>query len=137
MEFHERLKWLRKNKKYTQVQVAEALQITSRQYQRLEANSAKPHYENLLALADFFSVPLDFLVGRGVFSNWEIIIKKKSEIIEILENLSPFFKSFSLENNFSFFISILPVIFEKIELDEKKDELILFPKISLDSLKKL
>ena len=76
MEFHNRLKWLRKNKKSTQVQAAKALHITDRQYQRFEAGDAKPSYENLLALADFFDVPLDFLAGRGVFSDWDAVIGK-------------------------------------------------------------
>lgn len=126
MEFHERLKWLRKNKNCTQLQVANALQITHRQYQRLEANDAKPHYENLISLADFFSVPIDFLAGRGVFASWDIIAEHKSEVIQVIEEISPFFKSLNLNENFSLFVSLLPVIFQKIEIDTTKNKLALY-----------
>ena len=137
MEFHNRLKWLRKHKKSTQVQAAKALHITDRQYQRFEAGDAKPSYENLLALADFFNVPLDFLVGRGVFSDWNAVIGKQSEIIQAMEKISPFFKSLKLEENFPLFLSFLPVAFEKIEYNEADSSLSLYPLISLDALKSL
>lgn len=137
MEFHNRLKWLRKNKKSTQVQAAKALHITDRQYQRFEAGDAKPSYENLLALADFFNIPLDFLVGRGVFADWNAVIGKQAEIIQTLEKTSPFFENLKLEDNFPLFISLLPVIFEKIEYDETENSLSLYPSLSLDALKSL
>lgn len=65
MEFSDRLKALRKSQKITQVVLAAQLCLTERQYQRLEANDSKPMYENLLALADYFDVSLDYLVGRS------------------------------------------------------------------------
>lgn len=42
MNFYERLCMLRKERKETQVQVAEAIGITDRQYQRFEAGSKNP-----------------------------------------------------------------------------------------------
>lgn len=65
MDFHCRLKELRKTKRLTQVQLAEQLGLTERQYQRLEASDSKPMYDNLIALADYFNVSLDFLTGRS------------------------------------------------------------------------
>ena len=137
MEFHDRLKWLRKYKKCTQVQVADALHFTDRQYQRFEANDAKPSYENLVALADFFDVPLDFLAGRGVFADWNAVIGKQSEIIQTLQNISPYFENLKLEDNFPLFLSFLPVVFEKIEYNEAENSLSLYLSISLDALKSL
>ncbi len=61
----ERLKQLRKEKHVTQVQVAEALKQTPRAYQYYEAGQNIPEFSNLLALADFFDVSLDYLVGRS------------------------------------------------------------------------
>lgn len=62
--FGTQLKTLRKQYKVTQKQVAEKINITERNYQAYEANTQKPTYDNLIALADFFNVSLDFLVGR-------------------------------------------------------------------------
>ena len=64
MKFYERLRELRAERKETQVQVAQAIEITSRQYQGLEAGTSVPNFYNLCALADHFGVSLDYLVGR-------------------------------------------------------------------------
>lgn len=65
MDFSERLRELRKEKKETQIQVAKAIEITDRQYQRFEAGENLPGFENLCALADHFGVTLDYLAGRS------------------------------------------------------------------------
>ena len=49
----------------TQVQMAEAMQISERQYQNLEGGASKPGFDQLLFLADFFDVSLDYRVGRS------------------------------------------------------------------------
>lgn len=64
MKLQERMKELRKEKKETQVQVALAIGITDRQYQRFEAGKQKPGFDNFCALADYFGVTLDYLAGR-------------------------------------------------------------------------
>ena len=64
MDFSERLRELRKEKKETQVQTAKEIEITDRQYQRFEAGENLPGFENLCALADHFGVTLDYLAGR-------------------------------------------------------------------------
>ena len=61
----QRLRELRKEKKETQAQVAEAVGITDRQYQRFETGKQKPGFENFCALADHFGVSLDYLAGRS------------------------------------------------------------------------
>ena len=58
-----RLKELRKLNNVTQKQVAEAINIAERNYQRLEAGY-NPNHETLVALADYFKVSLDYLTGR-------------------------------------------------------------------------
>lgn len=61
----ERLKLLRKEKHVTQAQVAEFLNQTPRAYQYYEAGTNIPEFSKLIALADFFDVSLDYLVGRS------------------------------------------------------------------------
>lgn len=64
MELSERLRELRKEKNETQEVAARAIGITLRQYQRLENANSNPRYAVFCALADHFSVPLDYLAGR-------------------------------------------------------------------------
>lgn len=63
--FGERLKLLRTERKLTQKFMSEKFEITERAYQRYEANRSTPHFHTLIALADFFDVSIDYLVGRS------------------------------------------------------------------------
>ncbi|WP_242359713.1 helix-turn-helix domain-containing protein [Lactococcus petauri] len=63
--FVNRLVELRKNNNYKQTDVAEASKVSYRQYQSYEAGKAEPKLTTLIALADFFDVSLDYLVGRS------------------------------------------------------------------------
>ena len=62
--FSERVKELRKSKGLTQRQMAAALGITERSYQRYEAEN-NPNNDTLIKLADFFNVSTDYLLGRS------------------------------------------------------------------------
>lgn len=64
MNFESRLKQLRQKSTLSQKAVAEALGITLRQYQRFESGEQRPGYDNLIRIADFFQVSLDWLTGR-------------------------------------------------------------------------
>ena len=63
--FGNRLKSLRQLNNLTQKQMASKFKITERAYQRYEGDQSTPHYNTLIALADFFNVSLDYLVGRS------------------------------------------------------------------------
>ena len=62
--FQQRLIEQRKLNNKTQRQVADYLQITQPSYIRYENGSAEPSLENLLKLADYFDVSVDYLLGR-------------------------------------------------------------------------
>ena len=64
MIFNDRIKALRKERGMTQEQTAQALSITLRNYQRIEADGNTPNYINLVRFADFFDVSMDYLAGR-------------------------------------------------------------------------
>ena len=64
MIFNERLKMLRAESGLTQVQVAEQLSLAYRNYQRLEADGNTPNFANLVQIANFFQVSMDYLAGR-------------------------------------------------------------------------
>ena len=64
MTFPERLTDLRKERKLTQKQVYEGVGMSMIGYQRYEYGAREPAFKNLIALADYFDVSLDYLVGR-------------------------------------------------------------------------
>jgi len=64
MKYYERIKELRIETGATQTQIAKAVGMTLRQYQRYEAGEQKPGFDYFCALADHFGVTLDYLAGR-------------------------------------------------------------------------
>lgn len=65
MTFSTRLKELRNTRNLTQKTVAEAVGMAPMAYQRYEYGTREPAFRQLLALADYFDVSLDYLVGRS------------------------------------------------------------------------
>ena len=65
IKFAERLRELRREKKVTQSKMADFLGIKLRSYQNYEGGSRRPDYEGLVALADYFDVTTDYLLGRS------------------------------------------------------------------------
>ena len=61
---NERLKEVRKEAGLTQNQVAEMSGVQGRNYQRLEITDALPPTRHLLALADYYNVSVDYILGR-------------------------------------------------------------------------
>ena len=59
-----RLKNLRNEKGVTQKAMGEYLEITVRAYQFYEEGKRYPDFHGLIALADYFDVSIDYLVGR-------------------------------------------------------------------------
>nr|WP_326127004.1 helix-turn-helix transcriptional regulator [uncultured Oscillibacter sp.] len=64
MFFQERLRALRKECGETQTQVAVALGLVDRHYQKFESGANLPSFQNIIALADHFQVNADYLLGR-------------------------------------------------------------------------
>ncbi len=64
MKLNERLKELRTGKKVTQRKVAEVLGVAPRNVQNFEYGTARPKLDNVIKIADFFNVSIDYLVGR-------------------------------------------------------------------------
>ena len=60
-----RLRECRKNKGYTQGQVAIYCDITEKAYQNYELMTRIPKIDILVKIADLYNVSLDYLVGRS------------------------------------------------------------------------
>ena len=63
--FCERIKSLRNERRIYQREVAEYLGVTLRSYQSYESGQSEPNLERLRALADYFGVTTDYLLGRS------------------------------------------------------------------------
>ena len=64
MQIGKKLKELRINEKLTQSKLAEKLQISRVNYTRYETDAARPDYETLIKLADFYDISLDEIFDR-------------------------------------------------------------------------
>ena len=65
MSLPDALKRFRKLRKVTQKQAASAAGVAERVYQSYEYGKVVPAVTVLIALADYFDVSLDYLVGRS------------------------------------------------------------------------
>lgn len=129
-DFGEHLKQLRQFNGITQKQLALDIGASERGIQNYELGERKPTYDILIALANYFDVPLDYLVGRGVFENWDQIMSHKDAAIDALLELLPpntFNKEELLNASESTLIRLFPVVFHKIDYDVKTDTLVLYP----------
>lgn len=62
MELKEKLSRLRKEKGLTQLELAEALNVSRQAVSRWEVGTAVPALDNLVSLSGLYGVPLDYLV---------------------------------------------------------------------------
>lgn len=65
MEFGERLKCLREENKLSREELSEKLKISYSSVSKYETNIRFPDKETLKKIADFFSVSVDYLLGRS------------------------------------------------------------------------
>ena len=109
MMFAERLKELRKEAHLTQIELAKRLAIGQSSYADWERGKKNPTQENLIKIAQFFNVPLDYLVGnsdkKDELDNIELLFRMnsigltnqekeifKKELIEFMEERKKAFK---------------------------------------------
>lgn len=60
----ERIKSLRESRRVYQKEMAEFLGLSLRGYQCYEADESEPKLATLIAIADYYQVSIDYLVGR-------------------------------------------------------------------------
>jgi transcriptional regulator with XRE-family HTH domain len=64
-DFSGRLTELLETRNLTKRSLAQAIEVSERMIQYYVTNKKSPTIETLIALADFFDVSLDYLVGRS------------------------------------------------------------------------
>ena len=65
MEFRERLQYLRERKRISRKVLSELCGLNSDAVRRYERGEIEPTLHSLVALAEFFGVTVDYLVGRS------------------------------------------------------------------------
>ncbi len=123
MNIGTRLKQLRLERNITQKEIAVGVGVSSVSIQRFEYGTVRPSLDTLLALADFFDVPMDYLLGRGIFSNWETIMEKDNLALVIsgIEAHVPELKKYDLLHaDERKLMSVLSAFISSVEVDEDK-----------------
>ncbi|MBQ7975955.1 MAG: helix-turn-helix transcriptional regulator [Clostridia bacterium] len=64
MEFRQRLQQLREKKRISRNVLSELCGLNSDAVRRYERGEAEPTLQSLVAIAEFFEVSVDYLVGR-------------------------------------------------------------------------
>lgn len=64
MSISDRLIELKETRKHLQKDIASAVGVSLRSYQRYEHGERKPDADTLIALADYFDVSVDYLLAR-------------------------------------------------------------------------
>lgn len=76
--FCNKLRVLRKERKLTQKELSDLLGLSINSYSQYELGNTEPKYDNLIKLADFFCVSIDYLVGNSTITENPNTIKKIS-----------------------------------------------------------
>ena len=63
-EFPKRLKMLREKEKQSKISLSQLCGLPDSAIQKYERGESKPNMDSLIAIADHFSVSIDYLVGR-------------------------------------------------------------------------
>lgn len=83
------LKRARKANKLTQAQVAEKVGLTQSGYSDWERGETRIDSRSIDQLAKIFDVPVSFIIGTGVFQNWNQVIKYKDAVCGRLAGMIP------------------------------------------------
>ena len=98
-----RIKELRKQKKVTQEEVAEAIGVTRRGFQKWENGESQITLKNATQLADYFGVPLTYLLNQE--EEWEKLQELHRKLPTVKEFDELHFKK--QENRFKRFVQFV------------------------------
>ena len=65
--FNDRLRSARITRGLIQQQVADALNVSLRNYQKYEKGDYRPTFEGLVEIAELLCIPIDYLLGRDEY----------------------------------------------------------------------
>jgi len=83
-----KLKELRNQKKQTQEEIAQVLNVQKQTYQNYELGKRSADIETLKKLADYYNVTLDYLVGRPYGNDIGYITEEQRNCIVMVKQLN-------------------------------------------------
>ena len=81
------LRNLRKQKKITQAQIAEYLNLSPVGYGNYETGKTEPNVETLIKIADFYGVSVDYVVGHDMNNGFGYLSENEAKMMEIFRQL--------------------------------------------------
>ncbi len=121
--FSENVKLLREQANLSQAELGAAIGISKQTVNDIEHGRSKTTLDRAIILADYFNVPLDYLVGNGIYAYWDKVIEIKPIIIDELIKLQIPEKIINkLETDDNFFLKYIPAIVDKIVFDDTSKE---------------
>lgn len=85
----ERLRQARSAVGLTQKEIAAKIYLSQQAYAKYETGTATPSPDTLSSISTSLGIPVDFLIGSGVFKNWDNIIKRREDVYFQLQNMIP------------------------------------------------
>lgn len=81
MGIAQRIKELRESAHLTQQELAKKISISRSTLAGYESENKQPSYQVLTQISAIFKVPTDYILGVGIFEDWDLLLQNKSSII--------------------------------------------------------
>lgn len=82
------IKNLRKEKKASPEELAKLMCVSLQAYYKYENGTNEPNIENLIKLADYYNVSLDYLVGRKRIGDVGYLTPAQTTVVNIIKKLN-------------------------------------------------
>lgn len=81
MGIAQRIKELRESAHLTQQELAKKISISRSTLAGYESENKQPSFQVLAQIAAVFKVPTDYILGVGIFEDWDLLLQNKDSII--------------------------------------------------------
>lgn len=81
MGIAQRIKELRESAHLTQQELAKKISISRSTLAGYESENKQPSYQVLAQMASVFKVPTDYILGVGIFEDWDLLLQNKDAIV--------------------------------------------------------
>ena len=79
---------LRTGSSMTQTELGQRMGVIKQTISNWEKNISTPSIDAIVKLSSIFNVPTDYLLESGVFSNWDLLLANKMEVLEVISSCS-------------------------------------------------
>lgn len=79
-----RIRDLRVKSGMTQNDLGKRVGVIKQTVSSWENESSSPSYDILVLIANIFNVPTDYILGNGIFKEWETIVRNKKKVMEAI-----------------------------------------------------